>query len=78
MAESGKKLAVVFNSCLALLVFKEPRFYYASLPYSNQMERKENDCVQNYTWIMSEIRILQEVKRVALVAHDNKKADLVE
>ena len=27
---------------------------------------------------MSEIRILQEVKRIALVAHDNKKAELVE
>lgn len=27
---------------------------------------------------MSEFRLLQEVKRIALVAHDNKKADLVE
>lgn len=27
---------------------------------------------------MSEFRLLQEVKRVALVAHDNKKADLVD
>jgi methylglyoxal synthase len=27
---------------------------------------------------MSEFRILQEVKRIALVAHDNKKNDLVE
>jgi methylglyoxal synthase len=27
---------------------------------------------------MSEIRVLQEVKRIALVAHDNKKVDLVE
>jgi methylglyoxal synthase len=28
--------------------------------------------------IMSEFRVLQEVKRIALVAHDNKKNDLVE
>lgn len=27
---------------------------------------------------MSEFRLLQEVKRIALVAHDNKKADLVD
>lgn len=27
---------------------------------------------------MNEIRILQEVKRIALVAHDNKKAELIE